>query len=243
MIYRVCFISCIVVSLYAISTLNFIQSQKTNDKYDAFLDIASTILQETFADKRANGHSDNGNKIGINEIAGIAQAIGSLMKVDGSKSTGGLDTAQILTGISQLINVNGGNVADGANFDATKIKNLINMFTPSSNDDNKRQKRHPDDSVMDNEIDSGDDSIINIASAFMNNMNNENSNEGLTKLLPMAIQVLSSFGGGGGQKDHLWNFQSLLNQANDLLNQFVNPELINTLWQNSGIKNLFNVSK
>lgn len=248
MTYRVNFLVRIVVSLCVIFTTNSVTAQKTDDKYNALLDIANTFFQETFDNNQANGQSGS-NEINANGMVGIAQAIGSLIKKDGN---GGLDAAQILAGIqfaNQLINANNGN-ANGASetgsFDPATIQNVIDMFTPGNNDGNKpneieRQKRRTSNSAKDNNIDTGNgiESILNIASAFMSNSNNDKGkNEDLTNLLPMAIQVMNSFGGVNGDK-----LQSYLKEINVLWDQFANPELTNALWEKSGIKQIFKVSK
>lgn len=258
MIYRVNFLVCIAVFLCVISSTNLVLAQESNDKYNAILEIGKTLLRDSLANNQAGGQRGS-NNIGINEMAGIAQAIGSLMKNDGSKSTGdgsgGLNAAQILAGLSQFTNVNAANGASGAgDFDLAKIGNLINMFSAGINDNqkpkqNERKKRRADDSTMDNEIDTGTDSIPNIASLFMNNVNSEQANEVMTNLLPMAMQLMNSFSGVNGDKlkDGTMKIQGILQslpeQMKVLFNQFANPELLNTMWQKSNMKKLFNVSK
>lgn len=257
MIHQVNFLVCIVVSLCVISLTNSVRAEDSNDEYDALLNIANTLLQGLLGNNQAGGQSGS-NNIGINEMAGIAQAIGSLMKNDGSKSTGdgsdGLNAAQVLAGLSQLMNANGG-ASETGDFDLAKIGNLINVFTSATNDNvekpkqTERQKRRTDDSTMDNEIDTGAGSILNIAAAFMNNTNNGQANEAMTNLLPMAIQLMNSFGGVNGDifKDGKMNFQwilqSLPEEIKVLIDQFANPELLDALWQKSNIEKLFDVSE
>lgn len=243
MIYQVNFLVCIVV----ISTTNLVQAQKTNDKYNALLDIASTFLQQAIANNHANGQSGS-NDINLNGMAAITQAIGKLMKNDGSKSTsegsGSFDAAKILAGISRSININNGNADSSVSFDPAKIKILIDMFIPSNNNNNEpsqveRQKRHAVDSDMENEIETGFDSILNVASAFINNMNHGKDSEDLTNLIPMAIEVLNSF--GSVNVDLLRGFQPYLKHLNILLDQYMNSEMMTILREKLSMKKLFNV--
>lgn len=272
MIYRVKFIALIVLNLcviYANSHTAQKTNSKANDDSNPFLDIATSFLQETFANQQ-NGRG-GGNGIGANGIAGIAQLIGSLVQQDGSKANngggggsggGGLGAAQILTGISQLINANNGGGGTGAGgFDPSIIGSVIEMFTSgadsSGNDDDndvpqmKRRKRS-NNSAQDSGI--GIDTILNIASAFMGNSNNvdsagDKSGEGLMSLLPMAIQAFNSFSGPEGEKtqakhkDHQWVLPPFLERIHVLWDHFSNSELAEALWEKSGINQIFKVSK
>lgn len=233
-------------------------AQKTNNKADdsnPFLDIASSILQETLANHQ--GSRSGGN--GANGIAGIAQLIGSLVQQDGSKSNGGgLGAAQILTGLSQFLNAKNNNGGGGSGFDPSIIANVIEMFTAGGDntddeaDDQpptKRQKRAH--SAQDGGI--GIDTILNIASAFMGNTNNvdshaDKSNDGLMSLLPMAIQAINSFNGPAGDevhakhKDHQWVLPPFLERIHVLWDHFSNSELAEALWEKSGVNQIFKVS-
>lgn len=233
------------------------QKSKQADDSNPFLDIATTFLQETFANQQGGRSGGSGN----NGIAGIAQLIGSLVQQDGSKSNnGGLGAAQILTGISQLINANSGNNGvgggSGAGFDPSIIGNVIEMFTsgPDNSDDDddqlqtKRRKRS--NSAQDSGI--GIDTLLNIASAFMGNANNvdshtDKSNEGLISLLPMAIQAINSFSGADGEKvqakhkDHQWVLPPFLERIHVMWDHFSNSELAEALWEKSGINQIFKV--
>ncbi|XP_055321774.1 uncharacterized protein LOC129577939 [Sitodiplosis mosellana] len=232
-------------------------AQKTNNKVDdsnPFLDIATSFLQETFANQQ--GGRGGGNGIGGTGIAGIAQLIGSLVQQDGSKSNGGgIGAAQILTGLSQLMNANGGdNGGGGSGFDPSIIGNVIEMFTAagdnSDDDDDQPQakRRKRSNSGQDGGI--GIDTILNIASAFMGNTNNvdshaDKSNEGLMSLLPMAIQAINSFNGPAGEKvhakhkDHQWVLPPFLERIHVLWDHFSNSELAEALWEKSGVNQIF----
>lgn len=266
MIYRVKFIALIVLNvcvIYANSHTAQKTNSKTNDDSNPFLDIATSFLQETFANQQ-NGRG-GGSGIGANGIAGIAQLIGSLVQQDGSKSNhggnggGGLGAAQILTGISQLMNsANGGGSGSGG-FDPSIIGNVIEMFTGGGgggDDDNDvpqmKRKKRANHSAQDGGI--GIDTILNIASAFMGNTNNvdnsgDRSGEGLMSLLPMAIQAINSFSGPEGEKtqakhkDHQWVLPPFLERIHVLWDHFSNSELAEALWEKSGINQIFKVSK
>lgn len=257
MICRVKHVTFVILNLCVIYA-NSHTAQKSNNKVDdsnPFLDIATSFLQETFANQQ--GGRSSGGGIGGNGIAGIAQLIGNLVQQDGSKSNGGgLGAAQILTGISQLMNANGGgNSGSGSGFDPSIIGNVIEMFTAggdSSDDDDddqqqvKRRKRSNDGGI-------GIDTILNIASAFMGNTNNVDShadkaNEGLMSLLPMAIQAINSFNGPAGEKvhakhkDHQWVLPPFLERIHVLWDHFSNSELAEALWEKSGVNQIFKVS-
>lgn len=228
------------------------QKSKKVDDSNPFLDIATSFLQETFANQQGGRGSGN------NGIAGIAQLIGSLVQQDGSKpNNGGLGAAQILTGISQLINANNGNTGGGgAGFDPSIIGNVIEMFTSGGensddDDDQPQAKRRKRSSAMqDSGI--GIDTILNIASVFMGNTNNVDShsdktNEGLMSLLPMAIQAINSFSGPDGErvqakhKDHQWVLPPFLERIHIVWDHFSNSELAEALWEKSGINQIFKV--
>lgn len=224
---------------------------KTNKKADdsnPFLDIATSFLQETFANQQGGRGAGSGN----NGIAGIAQLIGSLVQQDGSKSNnGGLGAAQILTGISQLIGANNGG---GSGIDPSFIGNVIEMFTTGGDnsdddDDQPQAKRRKRSNGQDSGI--GLDTILNIASVFMGNANNVDSNtdknEGLMSLLPMAIQAINSFSGPDGDKihakhkDHQWILPPFLERIHVMWDHFSNSELAEALWDKSGINQIFKV--
>lgn len=233
-------------------------AQKSNNKVDdsnPFLDIATSFLQETFANQQG-GRSGGGGGSG-NGIAGIAQLIGSLVQQDGSKSNngGGIGAAQILTGLGQLMNANN----NGGGFDPSIIGNVIEMFTSggdNADDDDdqpqaKRRKRSNNSAGQDGGI--GLDTILNIASAFMGNSNNVDSqgdktNEGLMSLLPMAIQAINSFNGPAGEqvhakhKDHQWVLPPFLERIHVMWDHFSNSELAEALWEKSGVNQIFKVS-
>lgn len=264
----------IVLNLCVICTSSH-TAQKNKHKFDEsnpFLDIATTFLQETFANQASGGGGRGGsNGVGTSGIAGIAQLIGSLVQQDGPKSNnGGLGAAQILTGISQLINANSGTSGGGgdgsgnsAGFDPSIIGNVIEMFTAAgggggdNTDDDidppqvKRRKR-ANHSAQDNGI--GIDTILNIASAFMGNSNNvdgqtDKANDGLMTLLPMVVQAINSFSGPEGEKvqakhkDHAWVLPPLLERIHVLWDHFSNSELAEALWEKSGINQIFKVSQ
>lgn len=246
MIFRVNFLVCVVVPLCLISVTNSVRAKESNDKHDVISDIANVLLQGLLA-------NDQGG-----EMAGVAQAIGNLMKNDGSKSTsdgsGGFNAAQAIAGLSKLMNANNANAVNG-DLDLAQIGNLIKMFTSDSIDDDEkpqqaeRQKRRTEDPIMDNEIDTGVDSISNIASALMKNVDSVQVKGAVSDFLPMALQLMNALRGVDGDvlKDGKLNLQWILQllpeEIKVLFNQFVSPALFDSLWQNSNIKKLFSVSE
>lgn len=258
MIFRVKHIAFVILNLCVIYA-NSHTAPKSNNKVDdsnPFLDIATSFLQETFANQQ--GGRSGGGGVGSNGIAGIAQLIGSLVQPDGSKSNnGGLGAAQILTGISQLINNGNNNGGTGSGFDPSIIGNVIEMFTSggdNADDDDdppqvKRRKRS-NNSAQESGI--GLDTILNIASVFMGNSNNvdgqtDKGSEGLMSLLPMAIQAINSFSGPEGDKihakhkDHQWVLPPFLERIHVMWDHFSNSELAEALWEKSGINQIFKV--
>lgn len=250
----------VIINLFVIYA-NSHTAQKSNNNVDdsnPFLDIATSFLQQTFANQQ--GGRSGGNGIGSNGIAGIAQLIGSMVQQDGSKSNnGGLGAAQILTGLSQLINANGGsNSNGGTGFDPSIIGNVIEMFTAGGDntdddDDQPQVKRRKRSNSSSQDSGIGIDTILNIASAFLGNSNDVDSsadrpNDGLISLLPMAIQAINSFNGPAGDevnakhKDHQWVLPPFLERIHVMWDHFSNSELAEALWEKSGVNQIFKVS-
>lgn len=226
------------------------------DDSNPFLDIAMTFLQETLANQNSGRRGDSSG----NGFAGIAQLIGSLVQQDGSpKSNGGIGAAQILSGISQLINANSGRNGGNSNsgFDPSIIGNVIEMFASNAGGDedeqpNVKRRRRSNSASQDDGI--GLETVLNIASSFMANSNNvdgqaSNSNEGLMSLLPMAIQAINSFVGPDGEKvhakhkDHQWILPPFLERIHVMWDHFSNSELAEALWEKSGVNTIFKVRK
>lgn len=224
---------------------------RSESESSPFLDVATSFLEEALSSQNS-GHGDNGNG-----MAGIAQLIGSLMQTgdSGKSNTGGLGAAQILSGIGSLLaNSNGGRSGGGggSGFDPSLIANVLEMFTSGGGDsddgDSLRQKRSNN-----NQDGIGIETLVNLASVFMGNANNVDSepnskNEGLMNLLPMIVQAVNSFSGQEGErvlakhKDHQWVLPPFLERIHVMWDHFSNSELAEALWAKSGINAIFKVS-
>lgn len=219
------------------------QRPSSDDDSNPFLDMATSFLQETIA-----------NQNGGNGLGGIASLIGNMMQPDGTGKSdgGGIGAAQIISGIGSLM-ANGGQGAGGGGFDPSIITNVLEMFTnsdSSNTDANGRQKRSND--AQNGGI--GLDTIINIASAFINTNKEQgrgNSNEaqdGLMSLLPMVVQAYNSFTGPEGEevhakhKEHAWVLPPFLEKIHVIWDHFSNSELAEALWKKSGVHSIFKVS-
>lgn len=215
-----------------------------SDDSNPLLDLVASFLQESMSNQN-NGGSGNG-------LAGVAQIIGSLMQPDGSGKSNNAG-AQILSTIGSLISANS-NANGGNGFDPSIISNVIEMFASGgdSNEldsgDRKRSKRSNS-----GQEGIGLETILNIASAFMGNANNVDSqsngnNEGLMSLLPMIVQAVNSFSGPEGEKiqakhkEHAWVLPPFLERIHVIWDHFSNSELAEALWQKSGINTIFKVS-
>ncbi|XP_055376528.1 ras guanine nucleotide exchange factor L [Condylostylus longicornis] len=257
-----------------------------DDDSNPFIDMASAFITDALSQQNGNSGSNGLNMNGGG--AGLAASlIGAFMQANGSgaksSSGGGQDSsAAILSGIGSIIaglnaannnnNKNGRSSTNSVGFDPSLIGNIIEMFTTSSDNNNNnnnnnnrnnnvREKRNINNKSQQEQEDSGIglESIIQIASAFMNNQ--PNSNQGPTKsqknnqnsnndnnfmtLLPMIFQAINSFNGPEGQqtqekhKDHAWVLPPFLEQIHVLWDHFSNSELANALWQKSGIHTIF----
>ncbi|KAG5673768.1 hypothetical protein PVAND_003788 [Polypedilum vanderplanki] len=179
-----------------------------------FLDMASSFL-ENLSQGQAGGNSG-----GLDGIAGIASIVGNLMQAnDGGKSSqSGSGTAQILAGLGSLLAANSGN-GGNSGFDPSIIGNVIQMFAAAnSGGGDQRSKRSNEGSGM--------ETILSLASTFLSNYNNQETDEtetneinykgeksnpykrdepqhpgdNLLNLLPMVAQTLSSFMGADMEK-------------------------------------------
>lgn len=213
----------------------------SDDDSNPFLDMATTFLQETIA-----------NQNGGNGLGGIASLIGNMMQTDGTGKSdgGGIGAAQIISGIGSLM-ANSGAGGNGGGFDPSIIGNVLEMFTgsDSSTDANGRQKRSNDG--QNGGI--GIDTIINIASAFINTnkeqgRGNNDAQDGLMSLLPMVVQAYNSFTGPEGDevhakhKEHAWVLPPFLEKIHVIWDHFSNSELAEALWKKSGVHSIFRVS-
>ncbi len=218
------------------------QRPSNDDDSNPFLDMATTFLQETIA-----------NQNGGNGLGGIASLIGNMMQPDGAGKSdgGGIGAAQIISGIGSLMANSGGSGGGGGGFDPSIITNVLEMFagTDSNTDANGRQKRSND--AQNGGI--GIDTIINIASAFINTnkeqgRGNNEGQDGLMSLLPMVVQAYNSFTGPEGDevhakhKEHAWVLPPFLEKIHVIWDHFSNSELAEALWKKSGVHSIFKVN-
>lgn len=223
-----------------------------DDEPSPFLELASSFLQETLTNQ-------NGGGGGAAALGGIASVIGNLMQTDEQGKSNG--AGQIISGIASFIAANANNGKSnggGGGFDPSIITNVIEMFSNNgANSDSTRQKRNNGQQEG-----LGLDTIINIASMFLNNNNNDNQQqgsrsardaptnnigEGLMSLLPMVMQTINSFSGPEGDKvharhkDHEWILPPFLEKIHVMWDHFSNSELAEVLWQKSGANKIFKV--
>lgn len=216
-----------------------------------FLDVATSFLEEALSSQNS-GRGDSGNG-----MAGIAQLIGSLMQPSdsGKSNTGGMGAAQILSGIGSLLaNSNGGrNGGGGSGFDPSLIGSVLEMFTSATDSDDGDSSATRRKRSNNNQDGIGIETLVNLASVFMGNANNVDSesngkNEGLMNLLPMIVQAVNSFSGQEGErvlakhKDHQWVLPPFLERIHVMWDHFSNSELAEALWAKSGINAIFKVS-
>lgn len=244
--YSFCVFFIIFLNSYAHST----QRPGNDDDSNPFLDMASSFLQEALANQ--NGAGGGGGGGAAAGIGGIASLIGNMIQPDGAsgKGSGGIGAAQIFAGISSFMaNANGGG-GGGGGFDPSIIGNVIEMFSggDSNADQTNRQKR----STNGGQEGIGLDTIINIASAFVNTNKVQNKNgaqdEGIMSLLPMVMDVVNSFAGPEGDKthakhkDHAWVLPPFLEKIHVMWDHFSSSELADALWKKSGVHSIFKVS-
>lgn len=245
--YSFCVFLVVVLSSYAHSTQR--PSAGSDDESNPFLDMASSFLQEALANQ--NGGAGGGGAAA--GLGGIASLIGNMMQPDGGKANGGIGAAQILSGISSFMaNANAGG-GGGAGFDPSIIGNVIEMFTggggggDAGSDVSNRQKR-----ANGGQEGIGLDTILNLASAFVNTNKvqgkNNGQDEGFMSFLPMVMDVVNSFTGPEGEKmhekhkDHAWVLPPFLEKVHVMWDHFSNSELADALWKKSGVHSIFKVS-
>ncbi|XP_075147264.1 uncharacterized protein LOC142221429 [Haematobia irritans] len=243
-------------------------SSKSDGEEDSnpLFDMASMFIQEAMTSQNRGG--GGGGAAGLSAVASL---IGTFMQANNGqgKSTGS-GAMQILSGIGSLLaNAGNNNGRSGSGFDPSIIGNVIEMFTQAEDNeedninDHQRHKKRESESG----IDLG--SIIQIASAFMgqNNeqsshnhqqkrsVNNGNANNGhkddnaLVSLLPLVMQAVSSFAGPEGQhtqerhKDHAWVLPPFLEHIHVLWDHFSSSELADALYEKSGVNKILKVFK
>lgn len=248
-------------------------SRSASDDEDSnpLFDMASMFIQEAMNNQNNGARGGGGGGAGL---AGVASLIGSFMQANaggGQGKNAGSGAMQILSGIGSLLanagNNNGGR--SGGGFDPSIIGNVIEMFTQGDDGDDEGADEHPHQKRESESsgIDLG--SILQIASAFMGQNNEQpsqrshhhqqkRSTEGTTQtgqqeengfmsLLPLIMQAVSSFAGPEGQhtqekhKDHAWVLPPFLEHLHVLWDHFSNSELADALYEKSGINKILKV--
>lgn len=203
--------------------------RSSEDDSNPLLDMASMFIQEAFSSQSNNAGRSDSNGPGL---AGVASLLGSLMQANagGQNTDAGSGAMQILSGIGTLLanaGSNNGRSSNTGGFDSSLIGNVLEMFTqPTANEgDNDGQASAKNKRNTDGSIDFS--SIIQIASAFINqdgngntgnrnhqnrerqkrsiesnNENNIQTGNGLMELLPLIMQAINSFNGAEGQHVH-----------------------------------------
>ncbi|KAL9894687.1 uncharacterized protein ACN2A1_009195 isoform 1-T1 [Glossina fuscipes fuscipes] len=243
--------------------------RSSEDESNPLLDMASMFIQEAFSGQNNNAARSDSNGAGL---AGVASLLGSLMQANagnagGQNTDAGSGAMQILSGIGTLLanaGTSNGRSSTTGGFDSSLIGNVLEMFTqPNANEgDNDSQasaksKRNTDGSFDFN-------SIIQIASAFLNQDGNrshqnrerqkrsiESNNEsniqngnGLMELLPLIMQAINSFNGAEGQhvhekhRGHAWVLPPFLEHIHVLWDHFSNSELGEALYERSGVNQI-----
>uniref|UniRef100_A0A1A9W5N9 Uncharacterized protein n=1 Tax=Glossina brevipalpis TaxID=37001 RepID=A0A1A9W5N9_9MUSC len=249
--------------------------RSVDDDSNPLLDMASMFIQEAFSNQNNNaGRSDGANGAGL---AGVVSLLGSFMQTNvGNQNTdAGSGAMQILSGIGTLLANAGGNNGrlsnsggdggvGGGGFDSSLIGNVLEMFTQTDTNevDNDSQASANSKRNAGGSIDFS--SIIQIASAFINQNNNKNhrnserekrsidssngnaieNESGLMELLPLIMDAVNSFNGAEGQqihekhKGHAWVLPPFLEHIHVLWDHFSNSELGEALYERSGVNQI-----
>uniref|UniRef100_A0A1A9ZSW4 Uncharacterized protein n=1 Tax=Glossina pallidipes TaxID=7398 RepID=A0A1A9ZSW4_GLOPL len=240
--------------------------RSSEDDSNPLLDMASMFIQEAFSSQSNNAGRSDSSGAGL---AGVASLLGSLMQANagGQNTDAGSGAMQILSGIGTLLANAGNNNGRSSNtggFDSSLIGNVLEMFTqPNANEgDNDGQPSAKSKRNTDGSIDFS--SIIQIASAFINqdgnrnhqnrerqkrsiesnNENNIQNGNGLMELLPLIMQAINSFNGAEGQhvhekhSGHAWVLPPFLEYIHVLWDHFSNSELGEALYERSGVNQI-----
>ncbi|XP_063992357.1 uncharacterized protein LOC135170454 [Diachasmimorpha longicaudata] len=159
---------------------------------------------------------------------------------DERRGGAGSGLGQMLSGLGNLMaSASGGQNKpnDQGGMDLSMLGPLLQMVATASGGN---QKANPE--VEPKAQSSGFDfeSILNVANMFMGSSNNNAG--GLMGLLPM---ILDNFNGGGSQggrshdhSGHSWYMPPILENIHVAWDHFINSELGQALWKNSGLANI-----
>lgn len=230
-------------------------SMASEDESNPLLDMASMFFQEALSNQ--NGGNNGGGGAGL---AGVASLIGTFMQASGKSGGAGAGGAmQILSGLGSLLSKSQGGQSGG--FDPSIIGNVLEMFTQGDDEEATPQQKRSNGGGSESGI--GLDTILQVASAFMNTQGNDKathhhqqkratatepeSENGLMNLLPLVMQAVSSFAGPEGQstqekhKSHAWVLPPFLEHIHVLWDHFSNSELADALYEKSGVNKIMKV--
>lgn len=238
-------------------------SSADEDESSPLLDMASMFIQEALNNHNSGSEGGGGSGNAASGLAGVASLIGSFMQGQNGKSGGAGGAMQILSGLSSLMNNNNreGGGGSGVNFDPAIIGNVLEMFTNTDDTEDTESARAKTKGQGDSGI--GLDSILQIASAFMNTQDKSQTKShhqqkrstheepaespeenGLMSLLPLLMQAVNSFAGPQGQqtqekhKNHAWVLPPFLEHLHVLWDHFSNSELADALYEKSGVNKI-----
>jgi hypothetical protein len=208
-----CLLVIVMLSVHIALAYSTQRPSRGEEEASPFMDIASSLL-ESFTQNQGGGGGG-----GLEGIAGIASMIGNMVQSSDSGKSQPSGAAQIIAGLGSLLAANSGGGNQGAGgFDPSIIGNVINMFAAANNGDG-RQKRSNEGSGM--------ETMLNLASTFLSNMNQNNdaddvetneihqekrnpykeepkhpglNGDAMLNLLPIVMQTLSSFSGSEMEK-------------------------------------------
>lgn len=257
-----------VLALFCAQPYGHLAEEESNP----LLDMASMFIQEALSNQNGGGAAAGGGGGGAGAgLAGIASLVGSFMQANGKAGGGGGGgggAMQILSGLGSLLanNARGGNGGGGGGFDPAIIGNVLEMFTQSDDEDSgAQQKRSNSNGGGGSESGIGLDTILQVASAFMNTQGGSEkkttqhaqhtqqkrsvpeepeSENGFMNLLPLIMQAVSSFAGPEGQstqerhKSHAWVLPPFLEHLHVLWDHFSNSELADALYEKSGVNKI-----
>ncbi|KAH8247824.1 hypothetical protein KR038_010476 [Drosophila bunnanda] len=237
-------------------------SLASEDESNPLLDMASMFFQEALSNQNGGNNGAGGGGGAGAGLAGVASLLGTFMQASGKSGGGGGGAMQILSGLGSLLANNArGNDGQGGSggFDPSIIGNVLEMFTQGDDEESTPSQKRTNGGNGGSESGIGLDTILQVASAFMNNQGNDKashhhqkrsagqepeSENGLMNLLPLVMQAVSSFAGPEGQstqekhKSHAWVLPPFLEHIHVLWDHFSNSELADALYEKSGVNKI-----
>ncbi|KAH8244637.1 hypothetical protein KR026_002265 [Drosophila bipectinata] len=223
------------------------------------LDMASMFFQEALSNQNGGGNNGGGGGGGAG-LAGVASLLGTFMQANGKGGGGGGGAMQILSGLGSLLANNArGSGGQGGGFDPSIIGNVLEMFTQGDDEESSSNQNQKRSNSGGSESGIGLDTILQVASAFMNTQGGDKAthnhqkrsageepegDNGLMNLLPLVMQAVSSFAGPEGQstqekhKSHAWVLPPFLEHIHVLWDHFSNSELADALYEKSGVNKI-----